>query len=215
MAQLFPKAANSLAKVSLFGGLFLTGVILTTLFLVARSSYVTEANVARNQPVPFSHEHHVFEVGIDCRFCHTGVEESSFAGLPPTHTCMTCHSELFKDSPILKPVRDSYESGEPLAWTRVNDLPDFVYFNHSIHVKKGVACVTCHGPVDRMPLTWRDNAMDMMWCLNCHRNPEKFVGDPKSVYRLSSTKELPADQKEAWVKELHVKEMTNCSVCHR
>ena len=129
--------------------------------------------------MPFSHKHHAGELGIDCRYCHTSVEKSSFAGLPPTQTCMTCHSQIWTNAPMLEPVRASYRDNKSIAWTRVNALPDFVYFDHSIHVSKGVGCTTCHGPVAEMPLTWQANTLYMAWCLDCHREPEKFVR-PKS-----------------------------------
>ena len=127
------------------------------------------------QQVPFRHKHHVADVGIDCRYCHASVEQSAFAGLPPTHTCMTCHSQLFTDQPMLAPVIRSFESGNPMRWNRVHDLPDFVYFDHSIHVAKGVGCTTCHGAIDRMPLTWRTAPLQMQWCLDCHRAPQKYL----------------------------------------
>ena len=136
------------------------------------------------QVVPFSHKHHVGDVGLDCRYCHTSVEKSAFAGIPPTHTCMTCHSQLFTDSPMLAPVIKSFASGEPLQWNRVHDLPDFVYFNHSIHIAKGVGCATCHGAVDRMPLTWRTASLEMQWCLECHRAPEKYVRPRDKVFDM-------------------------------
>lgn len=155
---------NTVSRVTIFGAvLFLAGV-LTTIFTIVRSPYVTEVGVVREQPVPFSHQHHVGDVGLDCRYCHTSVEDSSFAGIPPTQTCMNCHSQLFADSAMLAPVRDSFRAGKPLFWTRVNDLPDFVYFNHEIHIHKGVACVTCHGEVAKMPLMWREHTLHMQWC---------------------------------------------------
>ena len=129
------------------------------------SPYVTDVNVAKDQPVPFSHKHHVGELGIDCRYCHTSVEQSSFAGLPPTQTCMTCHSRIWTNASMLEPVRACYRDNKSISWTRVNALPDFVYFNHSIHVAKGVGCATCHGPMQEMPLTWAANTLQMSWCL--------------------------------------------------
>jgi hypothetical protein len=170
----------------------------------------------RDQPVAFSHEHHVDGLGIDCRFCHTTVEESSFAGIPPTETCMECHQILWNDSPKLAPVRESYRTGEPLKWTRVHDVPDYVYFNHSIHVQKGVGCSTCHGQVDEMPLMRKEASLYMQWCLNCHRNPERYVRPREEVFNMDW--EPPANQLEMGkklVEKYHIQEMTNCSTCHR
>jgi hypothetical protein len=132
--------------------------------------------VPREQPVPFSHKHHVSGLGIDCRYRHTSVEKSAFAGIPPTDTCMTCHSQLWTDAPLLAPVRESLARHQPMQWNRVHDLPDFVFFNHSIHVRQGIGCATCHGPVDRMPLTWQQNTLFMKWCLDCHKDPAQFIG---------------------------------------
>src|SRR6266852_3242441 len=159
MAQIFHRSTNFIARFSLFSGIFLAGLALTAVLGLARSPYFTRQNVVRTQPVPFSHKHHAGDDGIDCRYCHTSVEESSFAGLPPTHTCMTCHSQIWANSPMLEPVRASYKSDRSLEWTRVNALPDFAYFDHSIHVKKGIGCTTCHGPIGDMPLTWRANTL--------------------------------------------------------
>jgi hypothetical protein len=170
----------------------------------------------RNQPVPFSHQHHVGGLGIDCRYCHTTVEKSSFANIPPTHTCMNCHSEMWAVAPVLKTVRQSYRTGKSIDWIRVHDLPDFVYFNHAIHVHKGIGCETCHGRVDRMPLTWQANSLTMNWCLNCHRHPEDFVRPREHVFDMDYTP--PRDQKELGaklVREYRIQRLTSCSTCHR
>jgi len=173
-------------------------------------------NMARPQPVPFSHKHHVGELGLDCRYCHTSVEQSSFAGLPPTATCMTCHSQIWVNSPMLEPVRASYRDDQSLAWTRVNALPDFVYFNHSIHVNKGIGCTTCHGPIAQMPLTWAANTLQMSWCLDCHRQPENYVRPRESVF--DPNYQPPADQLalgRRLVKGYKIQSLTTCSTCHR
>src|SRR5262249_46164795 len=141
-------------------------------------------NNAREQPVPFSHRHHVGGIGLDCRYCHTTVEVSSFAGIPPTKTCMNCHSQIWTNSAMLEPVRESFRSGKSIEWNRVHHLAGFVYFDHSIHVKKGVGCVTCHGRVDQMPLTWQESSLQMEWCLGCHRNPERFVRPREQVFSM-------------------------------
>jgi len=170
------------------------------------------------QIVPFSHKHHVGDVGLDCRYCHTAVEQSAFAGIPPTHTCMTCHSELFTQQPMLAPVAQSFASGDPLQWNRIHDLPDFVYFNHSIHVAKGVGCATCHGPVDRMPLTWRVAPLTMQWCLDCHRAPEKYLRPVDRVFDMSwrpSGDQLALGRRLVAAYHIHKSSLTDCSTCHR
>src|SRR5579862_6355158 len=172
MAQVFHPAFNTISRVSIFGGVFILSVLIWILGGIYRSSYVTEADVVRDQPIPFSHKHHVGGLGIDCRYCHTSVEESPFANIPPTKTCMNCHSQIWTNAAILEPVRASYRENRPLQWTRVHDLPDFVYFNHSIHIAKGVGCSTCHGRIDRMPLVYQEASLQMSWCLNCHRHPD-------------------------------------------
>jgi hypothetical protein len=201
---------------------------------------VTEVNVAREQPVPFSHKHHVAGLGLDCRYCHTTVETTNFAGIPPTKTCMNCHSQIWNDAPILEPVRASFRTDRSLEWTRVHDLADFVFFNHSIHVAKGVGCQTCHGQVDQMPLVWRTQSLYMEWCLECHRQPELFVrpkeqidpNQPSPVFSMSyapPTREEPVrwngrgftSQLElggALKKKYGIRNaamLTSCSVCHR
>ena len=140
-----------------------------------RSDIVTAANEFVEQPVQFSHQHHAGGIGIDCRYCHTSVEVSPSAGIPPTKTCINCHSQIWNQSPYLEPVRASFRDDRPLNWIRVHDLPDFVYFNHSIHVRKGVGCETCHGRVDRMPLMFQAKSLQMEWCLDCHRDPSRYV----------------------------------------
>jgi hypothetical protein len=175
MAQIFHRSSNTIAKASIVATLLLVGGLLFAALQMQRSPYYTYAGVARMQPVPFSHQHHVAGLGIDCRYCHTSVENSSFAGIPPTKTCMNCHSQIWTNAPMTEPIRDSYRSGKPLVWTRVNRLPDFVYFDHSIHINKGVGCNTCHGPIDKMPLTYNYASLQMEWCLNCHREPEKYL----------------------------------------
>jgi cytochrome c7-like protein len=183
---------------------------------VNRSPWVTQARVAREQPIQFSHERHVGGNGLDCRYCHTSVEDSSFAGIPPTKTCMNCHSQIFSASPYLEPVRLSFRSDRPIQWTRVHDLPDFVYFNHSIHVKKGMGCETCHGRVDQMPLMQQVQSLQMEWCLDCHRNPEKYVRPRSEVFTMNYRPAVPQSvQGPMLVKEYGIKGNTSCSTCHR
>jgi len=167
------------------------------------------------QPIPFSHKHHVGDDGIDCRFCHANVETSSFAGIPATRICMTCHSQLFTDAPMLAPVRESAARGEPLHWTRVHRLPDFVYFDHAIHVKKGVGCIECHGRVDRMPLMCRVAPLTMQWCLDCHRDPTPHLRDPAHVFDMTPSAAVRVASgvpREALATR---RRLTDCSTCHR
>jgi hypothetical protein len=186
---------------------------------VARSSYVTTVGVAPAQPVPFSHKHHSGELGIDCRYCHTQVESYATAGLPPTHTCMTCHSQIWTGAEMLAPVRQSFANDDPLHWTRVNRLPDYVYYNHSIHITKGIGCSTCHGPVNQMQLTYRANAFEMKFCLNCHRNPERYVRPQDEIWNMEWSP--PPNQDKAGpelVSQYRIRspgELTDCSICHR
>src|SRR3954467_7003084 len=182
--QIFHRSANVISRTSIYVGIFTLAFALWACVDFQRSPYVTYAGVARPQPTPFSHEHHVAALGIDCRYCHTSVETSGFAGIPPTKTCMNCHSQIWTAAPLLEPVRESYKTGKSLVWTRVNDLPDFAYFNHSIHVNKGVGCNTCHGPVDRMPLMYNHASLQMEWCLECHRAPEKNLRPRDQVFNM-------------------------------
>src|SRR5690349_18945426 len=211
MAQIFHRSTNTLSKVSIFGAVFIIAAVAVGIGIVIRSPYLTEARVVREQPVPFSHKHHVSGIGIDCRYCHTSVEDSSFAGIPPTKTCMNCHSQIWRTSPMLEPVRESFRTDKSIRWIRVHDLPDFVYFNHSIHVARGVGCTTCHGPINRMPLTWQEASLQMSWCLDCHRHPERFVRPKSEVF--SVTYLPPSDQLELGrklVKEYRIQSLTSC-----
>lgn len=216
MPQFFPRTANTIIRLALFGAV--GGIAVTAWLgaLIVRSPYEMMQDVPRNQPVPFSHEHHVGGLGLDCRYCHTSVEDSSFANIPPTKTCMNCHSEMWAVAPVLKPVRQSYRTDKSIEWIRVHDLPDFVYFNHSIHVHKGIGCETCHGRVDQMPLTWQANSLTMSWCLNCHRHPEAFVRPRDKVFDMQYVR--PSNQKALGAKlvgEYHIQSLTSCSTCHR
>ena len=216
MPQIFHKSSNSLARVSIAAALMAVCGIVWAAYRLNAGSFTTGVSVARDQPVPFSHKHHVADDGIDCRYCHTSVEKSSFAGVPPTQTCMTCHSQIWTNAPMLEPVRASYRDDKSIAWTRVNALPDFVYFDHSIHVSKGIGCTTCHGQVAEMPLTWKANTLYMEWCLDCHRAPEKYVREKSKVFDPGYV--TPSNQLELGaklVKEYKIHSLTNCSTCHR
>ncbi len=218
MAQIFRRSSNTLAKFSIVGGALLAGGLLTLVMVIARSPWVNDIGAIKEQVVPFSHKHHVSGLGIDCRYCHISVEQTAFAGIPAVKTCMTCHSQIWTEAPILEPIRESWRTDKAIQWVRIHDLPDFVYFNHSIHVKKGVGCATCHGRVDQMPLMWKVNSLDMQWCLECHRQPERFIRPREQVFRMDW--EPPSDQLAqgaALVKEYHINKskMTDCSICHR
>jgi hypothetical protein len=180
MAQIFHRSSNTLARVSILGAVVLLAGLGGIMSEVQRSAIVTRQDEARVQNPPFSHQHHVAGLGLDCRYCHTSVETSNFAGIPPTKTCMNCHSQIWTNAPMLEPVRESFRTGKSLNWERVHDLPDFVYFDHSIHINKGVGCESCHGHVDKMPLMYQANSLQMEWCLDCHRAPDKFLR-PKYV----------------------------------
>jgi hypothetical protein len=219
MAQIFHRSTNFISRFSVFSSLFLVGLALTGILGAARSPYLTNQNQTRQQPVQFSHKHHVGDDGIDCRYCHTGVESSATAGIPPTKTCMNCHSVLFNNSGYLEPVRESYRTDKSIDWVRVHRLADFVYFNHSIHVSKGVGCTTCHGQVNQMPLMFQASPLNMEWCLDCHRNPERVLRKREDVVNWNWT--APPNQAEIG-KRLAVEykirtatELTNCSTCHR
>jgi Cytochrome c7 and related cytochrome c len=216
MSQIFPPSANSYARASIVGLVIALGLGFLTLDRLSRSPWVTRQDEVREQPVQFSHQHHVGGLGIDCRYCHTTVEKAPSAGIPPTKTCMNCHSQIWTTSPYLEIVRASYRDDKPLHWTRVHDLPDFVYFNHSVHVKKGVGCSTCHGRVDHMPLMLQKATLQMSWCLECHRNPAKYVRPRSAVFQMDY--EAPGNQMELGrrlVKEYKIQSLTSCSTCHR
>jgi hypothetical protein len=235
MAQIFHRSMNAFSRATILGFLLILAAIGWMLWVFYNSSWATQVGVVRDQPVQFSHEHHVAGLGIDCRYCHTSVEDSSFAGIPPTETCMQCHSQIWADSPMLAPVRESFKSGKSLEWTRVHDVPDFAYFNHAVHVQKGIGCVTCHGRVDKMPLTWREHTLHMKWCLDCHRNPEPHLRPREQVFSMTwnpeDEKETTEELRNRLMEELrigvqtdeegrvaidsHHNKLTNCSTCHR
>ena len=216
MAQIFHRSTNSLSRFTIYGGVFVAVAAIFLLLVVNRTSWATRAFEAREQPVPFSHAHHVGGMGLDCRYCHTAVEQAASAGIPPTKTCMNCHSVIWNQSPTLEPVRASFRNDVSIEWTRVHDLPDFVYFNHSAHVNKGVGCSTCHGRVDQMPLVWQEHSLQMEWCLACHRHPERFVRPQEEVFNIAY--EPPADQEQLGqqlVKQYDIHPRLSCSTCHR
>ena len=216
MAQFFPRTANSIARFSLLGLVSLIVCVAALGYWISESPYETRQGVPREQPIPFSHEHHAGDLGIDCRYCHTTVENSSFANIPATKICMNCHSQMWAVAPVLEPLRESYRTNTSIAWTRVHDLPDFVYFNHSIHVHNGMGCSTCHGRVDKMPITWQAESLRMQWCLDCHRHPEQYVRPRDQVFNMDYRP--PANQAALGaqlVKDYHIQSLISCSTCHR
>jgi hypothetical protein len=219
MSQIFNRHANIYSRLSILAAVGFAAVLGGVVGLLHLSGYNTNQSNYVSQPIQFSHLHHAGGMGIDCRYCHTTVEESAFANIPPTKTCMNCHSQIWSQAPILEPVRASFRDNKPLRWTRVHDLPDYVYFNHSIHVNKGVGCATCHGPVDRMPLMYQEANLQMNWCINCHRHPEQNVRPRDQVFNMAW--ERPANDPglgQRLVKEYKiasVEQLTSCSTCHR
>ena len=215
MSQIFHRSTNTIARVSLFGAVAFVGLLGWALAQLDRSAYSTGEGVTINQPVPFSHNHHTAGLSIDCRYCHVSVERAASAGMPPTATCMNCHKLIWNDSPMLEPVRRSWATGEPLRWNRVHDLPDYVYFDHSIHIAKGVGCVSCHGRVDEMPLLRQASSLQMGWCLECHREPQRFVRPREEIFNLAWEAEDQATEGAELVLEYNIEPSTSCSRCHR
>jgi hypothetical protein len=219
MSQVFPKSANAWSKASIIALVFVLLGLGWLVLTLQRSDFVTSANSFIEQPVQFSHQHHAGGIGIECRYCHTSVEVSPSAGIPPTKTCINCHSQIWNTSPYLEPVRASFRDDKPLNWVRVHDLPDFVYFNHSIHVRKGVGCETCHGRVDRMPLMVQKSTLQMEWCLDCHRDPARYVRPRDQITTMGYVPaKAQAELGPELVREYKIADtanLTSCSVCHR
>jgi hypothetical protein len=215
VSQIFKRSTNTVAKASIYGAVFIVAGVVWLFMLLDRSAYNTGQGVTLAQPVPFSHDHHVSGLGIDCRYCHTSVEEAAFAGIPPTATCINCHKLIWNDSPMLEPVRASYAKGEPIVWSRVHDLPDYVYFNHSIHVAKGIGCDSCHGRIDQMKLVYQDASLQMRWCLDCHRQPEAFVRPREEVFNAEWKAEDQASLGPRLAAEYNIESKIYCSTCHR
>jgi hypothetical protein len=216
VSQIFHRSTNTLSRVSIFGAVFFVGGALWGLAAVNRSGYVTQEGVARQQPIQFSHKHHAGELGIDCRYCHTQVERAAYAGIPPTATCMNCHSQIWVDSPMLEPVRASWRTDRSLEWVKVYDLPDYVYFHHGAHVGKGIGCETCHGRVDRMNQVWQASSLQMEWCLDCHRHPERAVRPREAVFRFGWTPpEAQTTLGPRLVAAHQIHTRTDCTTCHR
>lgn len=219
MAQIFKPKHNTFAKLIVMAIIATPWILIYAGSTISRSPANTLVGVPQDQPVPFSHRHHAWELGIDCRYCHTSVEKSSYAGIPSTETCMSCHSQIWTNSPLLDPVRKSYETNTPIkwesdgsmGWTLLNKIPEFVYFDHSIHIARGVSCNNCHGPVQKMQITWKGQPLQMVWCLACHREPQKFLyKDPQfpnltpsqQVFNLYAKLQRDPDMKSMTPKEL-------------
>lgn len=244
MAQIFHPAMNTVAKLSLIALIAGPPTVLGVASSISRSPYNTKVNVALDQPIPFSHEHHSSELGIDCRYCHVGVEKGAYATYPATETCMSCHSQIWTNSPLLEPVRTSWATGKPITWNVVNKVPEFVYFNHSIHINRGVKCNNCHGAIQKMQMVYKAKTFFMAWCLNCHRNPEQYVGKKEDVFKfyekfqknqIGNSDGLTAEEKALAIgKEYHrtgkeleegkrlvteygikTKTLSDCWICHR
>ncbi|MFB3813206.1 MAG: cytochrome c3 family protein [Terriglobales bacterium] len=232
MGQIFHRSTNTISRASLIGAFLFVGLFLWFIEDMQRAPWYSNRNVFHIQPVPFSHQHHVGGLGIDCRYCHTSVEVSSFAGIPPTKTCMNCHAQIWTNTPMLEPVRQSFRSGAPLIWARVNDLPDYVFFDHSIHINKGVGCDSCHGPVDRMPLVYPAKGWMMEECLDCHRAPEKYLRPREQVfnmrYQQPAGRNVVAYDGQVFTDQIKlgsylknkyhlrsVQDITSCWTCHR
>ena len=217
----FPKWSNLLLP-----GAIVTGALapLYVVFMVAYgfSPETTDVGYQPVQPIPFSHAVHAGELGIDCRYCHNSVERSAHAAIPPTQTCMNCHTQIRKDSPDLSELWKSYEQGTPVKWQRVHDLPDYAYFDHSAHVNRGVSCVSCHGRIDTMEVVYQQEPLSMGWCLDCHRNPTEHIRDPKLATDLDwifdSSASTYADEdayRSAWAELNQINPSQDCSTCHR
>jgi hypothetical protein len=219
MSQIFHRHTNIYSRLSIVAVVVFVALLGGTVGMLHLSGYNTGQYVIVDQPIQFSHAHHVGGMGIDCRYCHTTVEQSAFANIPPTKTCMNCHSQIWATAPILEPVRASFRDNAPLTWTRVHDLPDFAYFNHSIHVAQGVGCATCHGQVDRMPLVRQEAPLTMSWCVDCHRNPGPNLRPRDQVFNMNWQR--PADDPDMGarlIKEYNIgspEQLTSCSTCHR
>ncbi len=236
MPQVFPKSMNPISRIMLLSIPVLAATAGVTLAAFFRSDYTTGRNEIVDQPIPFSHLHHVSELGIDCRYCHTSVESSAYAGIPPTKTCMNCHQQVWNGADILEPLRKSYAIDTPIVWTKVHNVPNYTYFNHSIHVGKGVSCYSCHERIDQMPLVRQTKTLLMEWCLDCHRHPEKNLRPKSEIYNLAwkpedgtvdtdgheygpahgtgTQSELGRELKDKYMVR-DAKTLVSCSICHR
>ena len=218
MPQLFRPVADTITRTVLVAAVLVPILLVGVAYAITASPHVTDQNVVVTQPVPFSHAHHVAQLGLDCRYCHTGVEKAWFAGLPPTETCMTCHSQIWTNAALLAPVRESFADNAPIPWQRVHRIPDYVYFDHSIHITKGVGCTTCHGAVNEMQLMYQAAPLTMAWCLDCHRDPAKNLRPKAAIFSTDwRPGEKQSEEGHKLLAEYGIKvdHLTECSVCHR
>lgn len=214
MSQIFHRHSNIYSRLSILAVVLFVATLGGIVALLHLSGYNTRQNDYVEQPVQFSHAHHVGGMGIDCRYCHTSVEEAAFANIPPTKTCMNCHSQIWTNAEMLEPIRASFRTGKPIVWNRVHRLPDFVHFKHDIHINKGIGCASCHGRIDRMNLVYQASPLTMSWCLDCHRAPEKYIRPREEVFNMNY---VAKDQKTLGpelVKRYGVRSKTHCSACH-
>ena len=215
MAQVFPRSFNKLPLFAAIAGVAVPTLATGAIWYWGSPKY-TDVGYAPVQPVAYSHKLHAGDLGIDCRYCHASVETSSVANVPPTQTCMNCHTLVKRDSPLLAPIRDSASTGKPMRWVRVHEMPDYAYFTHEAHVAAGIGCVTCHGRIDQMDVVTQAQPLSMSWCLDCHRDPGK---ERRPVSEVTNMKWAPPKDREALAKALAAERPVdpplNCSGCHR
>lgn len=217
MAAIFRPTANVVTQTVLLSLLLLLAMGTAWWWAWPRMDYVRHTNWTVEQPVPFSHQHHVAGLGLDCRFCHVTVETSANAGIPPTYTCMTCHSQVWTNAAILAPVRESLANNQPIVWHRITDLPDYVYFNHKIHIAKGVGCESCHGNMQDMALTRKARTLTMGFCLDCHRDPGPNLRPKDALFETDWHRSADTPSPSQLMAQYHVpnRNLTDCSICHR
>lgn len=217
MSSIYPKWANSVFwAVTGITAATVVGIPITLMVLV-RTDYVTGRKMEYEQPIQFDHRHHVLDDAIDCLYCHYMADRSPHAGVPPTELCMNCHGQIWHDAPMLEPLRQSFFDGLPIAWRRVHELPDFVFFNHQVHIHRGIGCVSCHGRVDRMPAVHAIATLDMDWCLDCHTAPERFL---RPLDRITDMTWEPPLQEQLQIgarlkEEMDIQPPLHCTACHR
>ncbi len=217
MSAIFPKWTNRLPLMIIFGAILVAGTLTAGMWYYLTPKY-SRVGYKPIQPVPFSHATHAGQLGMDCRYCHNMVEKSWYSNIPGSSTCMNCHNQVKPDSPLLAVVRQSYETGDPVPWVKIHQVPDYAYFNHSAHVNRGVSCVECHGKVNEMEVVSHQQPLSMGFCLDCHRNPELRVREPGDVYNLNSPTIAEKSGVEAGQKFIHdwnIKPPQSCSGCHR
>lgn len=236
--QLFDRGANTIFWTAIAIGMAIVISAVFLAYMLPRRDGAWNIGEPAPQPVPFSHDHHVGGLGIDCRYCHASVTRAAFAGLPSADTCMSCHSQVWTAAAVLAPIRKSVESGQPIGWRVMHELPAFAYFHHGVHVAAGVACETCHGRVDLMPQTVKVETLSMGWCLDCHRDPEPRLRPPEAVFAMGWTgqggdeasiqspaqpgqgfgewaREWPSEWPRELIEAHGVRQLTDCSTCHR